>query len=171
MPATPNRTPRRPAHLPRLLAVAAASLAVATGPATLAHAAPSATVSPGSVAPGGRVNLTITGCGTGSARVASNAFGAVTLSSGNPAAVTLSGGATVYGNAPTGTYKVTFECGGPGGQRTSVDLIVSAGAARGGLGGSVGAMSTGQIAMGGALVASGLGASVWFLRRRAGRVG
>ncbi|MFD9358003.1 hypothetical protein [Streptomyces sp. NPDC060031] len=169
MPATPNRT-HRLTHLPRLLAVAAATLAVAaTAPATLAHAAPSASVSPSTVAPGERVSLNITGCGTKTGKASSRAFGDVWLSPGNLEATNLFGSATTLRDIGAGSYPVTFECGGTGGQRVTVSLNISAGAARGGLGGSVGSMSPGQIAMGGALVAGGLGAGVWFLRRRSGR--
>ncbi|MEV6956751.1 hypothetical protein [Streptomyces sp. NPDC051183] len=166
MPATPNRTPRA-THLPRLMAIAAATLAVAAAvPATLAHAAPSATVSPGTVSPGDRVTLNIAGCGTNTGRASSRAFGDVWLTPGNQQATNLIGAATTYRNISAGSHPVTFECGG---QRITVALNISPGAARGGLGGSVDSMSPGQIAMGGALAAGGLGAGIWMLRRRSGR--
>ncbi|MCJ1677530.1 hypothetical protein MTF65_09320 [Streptomyces sp. APSN-46.1] len=159
-------SPTRNRH--RLTGLAAAALvAAAASPATLAHAVPSASVSPTAVAPGGRVSLNITGCGTRTGRATSRAFGDVQLTPGNLEASNLFGGATVYPNAASGSHPVTFECGGLGGQRVTIYLTVSAGAARGGLGGSVESVSRGQIAIGGALVASALGAGIWVLRRRA----
>ncbi|MEU9036822.1 hypothetical protein AB0D45_18230 [Streptomyces sp. NPDC048352] len=158
---SPTRTPAR--H--RLTGVAAATLVfAAVTPATLASAAPSATVSPGTVAPGSRVSLTLDGCDTSTGRASSRAFGDVSLSSGSRAS--LSGSATVYGDATAGSYPVTFECGGSGGRRVTVTLQVSPGAARGGLGGSVDSMSPGQIALGATLAAGALGTGLWLLRRR-----
>ncbi|MFD4240747.1 hypothetical protein ACFWP3_03965 [Streptomyces sp. NPDC058525] len=175
LPATPHAEPSaaRVAALPaaarrrRLLAVAAATLAVAAAtPATLAYSAPTATVSPTTVAPGGRVALNLEGCGTKVGRATSSAFGEVRLTPGNLEATNLFGSATVYRNAGQGTHRVTFECA-PGGERVTVSLNVTPGAARGGTGGSIDSMSPGQIAMGGALVAGALGAGVWIMRRRA----
>ncbi|MGW7452560.1 hypothetical protein [Streptomyces sp. NPDC054787] len=165
MPVKPLAKP--PAAPRRLMTVAAATLVLAAAaPATLAYAFPSATVSPTSVAPGGRVALSVDGCGTRTARATSTAFGEVRLGPGNAASSTLFGSAIVSRNATTGTHRVTFECGGPGGERVTASLYVTPGAARGGTGGSVGSMSTGQVAVGGALAASALGAGVWVLLRR-----
>ncbi|MCX5197054.1 hypothetical protein OOK31_24680 [Streptomyces sp. NBC_00249] len=151
----------------RLTGIAAATLAVAAvTPVTLASAAPSATVSPGTVAPGGRVSLNVDGCGTRTGRASSRAFGDVSLTPGNQEATNLFGAATVYRDAPTGAHPVTFECGGAGGRRVTVTLQVTPGAARGGLGGSVDSMSPVQIAVGGALAAGALGTGAWLLRRR-----
>ncbi|MFJ3721481.1 hypothetical protein ACIPYQ_02805 [Streptomyces sp. NPDC090045] len=174
MPATPPA--KAPAAPPtaarRLVTVAAAALiAAAAAPATLAYAAPSATLSPTAVAPGGRVALNVTGCGTQVARVTSTAFGEVRLTPGNQAAANLIGSANVFNNASLGAHRVLFECGGPGGESVTLSLQVSSGAARGGTGGSIGSMSPGQIAVGGALAAGALGAGVWVLRRRATRTG
>ncbi|MFD9454627.1 hypothetical protein ACFWBC_16285 [Streptomyces sp. NPDC059985] len=156
----------------RLAGVAAAALAVAAvAPATLASAAPFATVSPGTVAPGARVSLNIEGCGTKTGRATSRAFGDVSLTPGNLEATNLFGAATVYRDAVAGSHPVTFECGGTGGQRVTVALQVASGAARGGLGGSVGSISSAQIAIGGALAAGALGAGVWVLRRRSASIG
>ncbi|MFB7464215.1 hypothetical protein ACFCZ1_12060 [Streptomyces sp. NPDC056224] len=173
MPAKPLVTPlvsppaRRSAAPRRLLAAAAASLAIAAAtPAALAYAAPTATVSPSTVAPGGQVALNIAGCGTKTGRASSSAFGEVRLAPGNLEATNLFGNATVYRNAGQGTHRVTFECGGPGGERVTVALNVAPAGARGGTGGSIGSVSAGQIAMGGALVVGALGAGVWVLRRR-----
>lgn len=186
MPATPHAAPF-PAHLTaahsapsagppvrssravrRAMAVAAAALVVtAATPATLAYAAPSAGVSPSTVAPGGRVALNIAGCGTKTGRATSSAFGDVLLTPGNLEATNLFGSATVHRNAGAGAHRVVFECGGPGGERVTVSLHVTPGAARGGTGGSIGSMSPGQIALGGTLTAGALGAGIWLLRRRA----
>jgi hypothetical protein len=168
----PAKTPPRTRTRPRPAALAAAALlAAATAPlalATLADAAPVATVSPGTVAPGSRVALNIEGCGIKTGRASSRAFGDVTLTPGNLEATNLFGGATVYRDAPTGSHPVTFECGGTGGRRVTVALNVSPGAARGGMGGSVDSMSTMQIAVGSGMVMTALGAGIWILRRRAG---
>ncbi|WP_234330902.1 MULTISPECIES: hypothetical protein [Streptomyces] len=175
MPATPLAQP--PATAPRsrsaaprrLMTAAAATLVIAAAtPATLAHAAsPSAGVSPTTVAPGGRVALNVEGCGTKVARVTSTAFNEVRLTPGNLEATNLFGSATVFSNALPGAHRVTFECGGPGGQSVTVSLQVTPGAARGGTGGSVGSMSTTQIAVGAALAVTALAGGVWVLRRRA----
>ncbi|MBT2467884.1 hypothetical protein J7E97_08350 [Streptomyces sp. ISL-66] len=168
MPATSHR-PRSPRTLPRVLAAAAATIALSAAvPATLAHAGPSGNVSPTSVAPGSRVSLNITGCGTKTGKASSRAFGDVWLTPGNAEATNLFGAATTFRNASAGAHPVTFECGGPGGERVTIALNITPGAARGGLGGSVDSVSPGQIAVGGALVASALGAGAWFLRRRTG---
>ncbi|MFI1281698.1 hypothetical protein ACH4U5_13240 [Streptomyces sp. NPDC020858] len=168
-PATPPATPSAALSVTarRLMTVAAATLIVAAAPASLAYAAPSAGVSPTSVAPGGRVALNVDGCGTRTGRATSTAFGEVRLTPGNQEATNLFGSATVLSNAATGTHRVVFECGGPGGERVTVSLQVTPGAARGGTGGSIGSMSPWQIGIGGTLAAGALGAGVWVLRRRA----
>lgn len=167
MPATSHRT------LPRVLAVAAAAIALsAAAPATLAHAGPSGSVAPSPVTPGSRVNLHLTGCGTTVGTAYSEVFNAANhvlrLTASNAQATNLYGQATISSTARLGENLVTFICGGPGGESVSVRLIVISGPARGGLGGSVDSMSPGQIAAGGALVASALGSGAWFLRRRTG---
>ncbi|MFJ7154497.1 hypothetical protein ACIQUQ_06130 [Streptomyces sp. NPDC101118] len=125
-----------------------------------------ASVSPTTVAPGGRVGLNVEGCGTRTGTARSSAFGTVNLAPGNLEATNLFGSATVHRNASPGTHTVTFQCDGLGGRTTTVSLHVTPGAARGGLGGSMGQVSPGEIAIGGALVAGALGAGVWYLRRR-----
>lgn len=164
-PAGP--APRSPAAR-RLLALAAVALVVAAAaPITAAHARASAGVSPTTAAPGGKVALTVDGCGGArTGRATSTAFGDVTLTSGNREATILYGSATVHANASAGAHRVTFECGGPGGERLTVSLQVAPGAARGGTGGSIGSVSPGQVAAGGALVAGALGAAVWVVVRR-----
>ncbi|MFD3804596.1 hypothetical protein ACFWSF_01905 [Streptomyces sp. NPDC058611] len=184
MPATPHAPPQSepaphsgyagrsaPSAPRRLLAVAAVTLAVAAAtPAALAYAAPSASVSPSTVAPGARVGLNVEGCGTKTGRATSSAFGEVQLTPGNLEATNLFGSATVYRDASAGTHRVTFECGGVGGQRVTANLYITPGAARGGEGGSIGSMSPAQIAVGGALAVGALGAGVWVIRRRASAV-
>ncbi|MFJ8018130.1 hypothetical protein [Streptomyces sp. NPDC096339] len=151
----------------RTMTVVAAVLAVAAvTPATLAYAFPSATVSPSTVAPGGRVALNLEGCGTKTGRASSTAFGEVLLTPGNLQATNLFANATVSRNASTGTHRVLFECGNARGEQVTIPLQVISGAARGGTGGSIASMSTGQIAAGGALAAGAIGAGVWLLRRR-----
>ncbi|MFE9933939.1 hypothetical protein [Streptomyces sp. NPDC005533] len=169
MPAKPPAT--SPVASRRLLAIAAATLVVAAAPVTFAYAAPSAGVSPTSVAPGGRVALNVDGCGTRSGRATSTAFSEVRLTPGNAQATNLYGSATVFRDANPGTHRVTFECGGPGGERVTVSLQVASGAARGGTGGSIGSMSPWQVAVGGALAAGALGAGIWVLRRRTAGTG
>ncbi|MGW6981875.1 hypothetical protein ACWGE1_20930 [Streptomyces sp. NPDC054932] len=165
-PAAPPAAPSTAAR--RLITVAAATfIAAAAAPATLAYAYPSATVSPTTVAPGGRVALNVDGCGTQTARVTSTAFGEVRLTPGSASAASLFGSATVFRDATLGTHRVVFECGGPGGERATVSLQVTTGAARGGTGGSIGSMSPGEIAVGSALAVGALGAGVWVMRRRA----
>ncbi|WP_371639460.1 hypothetical protein [Streptomyces virginiae] len=167
MPAKPPAAPPTAARR-RLVTVAAVTLiAAAAAPATVAYAIPSATVSPTAVAPGGRVALNVAGCGTQVARVTSTAFGEARLAPGNQTAASLIGNATVYNNATPGAHRVVFECGGPGGERVTLSLQVTTGAARGGTGGSIGSMSPGQIALGSALTVGALGAGVWVMRRRA----
>ncbi|MFI6150433.1 hypothetical protein [Streptomyces sp. NPDC051109] len=165
MPATPLAQPSNRRLLAR---VAAATLVLAAAtPVTLAHSAsPSASVSPTAVAPGSRVSLNVTGCGTKTGTASSTAFGDVRLTPGSLEAANLIGSATVFGDANSGAHTVTFECGGSGGQRFTVSLQVTSGAARGGLGGSVGEMSPGQIALGGTLAAGALAIGIRILRRR-----
>ncbi|MFE0583091.1 hypothetical protein [Streptomyces sp. NPDC058874] len=174
MPAMPLAQSPAIAHRSRsaaprrlITAAAAAVLIAAATPVTLAHAAPSASVSPTTVAPGGRVALNIAGCGTKVARVTSTAFSEVRLTPGNLEASNLFGSATVFSNANPGAHPVRFECGGPGGQSVTVSLQVTPGAARGGTGGSVGSMSTAQVAVGATLATGALIGGVWVLRRRA----
>ncbi|MEV7446057.1 hypothetical protein AB0O22_33790 [Streptomyces sp. NPDC091204] len=167
MPAKPPAT--SPVTSRRLMAIAAATLIAAAAPATFAYAAPSAGVSPTTVAPGGRVALNLDGCGTRTGRATSTAFSEVRLTPGNSQATNLFGSATVFRDANPGTHRVTFECGS--GERVTVSLQVASGAARGGTGGSIGSMSPGQVAVGGALAAGALGAGIWVLRRRAAGTG
>ncbi|MFD0267963.1 hypothetical protein ACFVGY_15485 [Streptomyces sp. NPDC127106] len=166
MPAKPSNHP--------LLSLAAATLAVAATTAAAPPPAPhsaggsplSAAVSPTTVAPGSRVGLILRGCGSNLGRAASSAFGEVRLSAGSNFD-SLTGSAVILRNASPGVHPVAFECGDFAGSRVTVSLQVAPGAARGGEGGSIGAVSPGQIAIGGTLAASALGTGIWILRRRA----
>jgi hypothetical protein len=141
----------------------AATPAFATASAPETSPAPLASVSPSTVAPGGRVALNIAGCGTRTGRASSNAFGEVQLTPGNLEASNLFGSATVFRNTSPGTHRVTFDCGG---RQVAVSLYVTPGAARGGLGGSFGGMSPTEILVGGGLVATAVAAGLYTLRRR-----
>jgi hypothetical protein len=127
---------------------------------------PSGSVSPSSVAPGGTVSLALRGCNTQTGSVTSTAFGTVSLRQGNAQTTHLFGTAIVSQNARAGTHPVTFTCG-TSGPTATVRLTVVPGPARGGIGGSFGRLTTAEVAIGGALVASALGGGYWVLRRRA----
>ncbi|MEV7613804.1 hypothetical protein [Streptomyces sp. NPDC089799] len=146
-------------------ALGAAALLTLAAPTT-ASAAPTASMSSTTVSPGGRIGLNLQGCGTRTGRVTSTAFGELWLTPGNLESTTLIGTAQAYRDARSGAHSVVFECGGAGGQRVTLTLQVTPGAARGGTGGSIGGISPAEIAIGGSLAAGALGAGVWFLRRR-----
>ncbi|WP_338674210.1 hypothetical protein V1460_14945 [Streptomyces sp. SCSIO 30461] len=136
-------------------------------------------VSPSTVAPGGQVTLTVSGCNS-PATASSGVFDTVTIPAG------MTGTAMVDSDARRGAvYSVTFTCGAQSG---TTDLNISGGAAaattsststsattsaspqgvRGGLGGSVREMNTGMIATGAVLVAAAAGGLFYVLRRRLG---
>ncbi|MYT20238.1 hypothetical protein GTW69_08030 [Streptomyces sp. SID7760] len=97
----------------------------------------------------------------------SSALGEVRLTPSSLEATNFFGSATVFGNANFGTSTViTFECGGSGGRRVTASLQITSGAARGGPGGSMGATTTGRIALGATLGAGALGTGIRVLRRR-----
>ncbi|MFJ7996295.1 hypothetical protein ACIQ7D_03855 [Streptomyces sp. NPDC096310] len=132
------------------------------------------TVTPSTVAPGGRVTLGVTNCAT-SATASSAVFDTVTIPSGRTAA------ATVDWDAKRGAvYQVSFSCNGTTGR---TNLTVAAAAAptraptasatsvtpsgvRGGLGGSVGGVGPGELAAGTALVVAAAAGALWTARRR-----
>ncbi|MGG8407252.1 hypothetical protein ACM614_11815 [Streptomyces sp. 12297] len=149
------------------LPTALATTTAAAAPTAAINPSPRASVSPSTVAPGGRVSLNIEGCGTRTGRASSDAFGDVRLTSGNLESSNLFGSAQVLRNTTPGRHRVTFECGGAGGTQVTVFLQVTPGAARGGLGGSVDRTDLSDIAIGGALVATALATGIWALRRRA----
>ncbi|MEO3973789.1 hypothetical protein [Streptomyces sp. CAU 1734] len=135
------------------------------------------TASPSTVAPGGRVALSASGCAT-TATASSGAFNGVTIRSGTSTVT------TVRADARPGTqYSVQFTCGSrrgtfnlniAGGLSTptiAATAAVSSPAAspqgvRGGLGGSVGEMNAGEITIGAALVVTAAAATAFAVRRR-----
>ncbi|MEU6928871.1 hypothetical protein [Streptomyces sp. NPDC046385] len=161
----------------------AAPLAVAAdgAPAVPAPRAPRAkqagdfVISPGVVAPGGRITLSAPGCAS-TATASAGIFDTVTIAPGSAAT------ALVDADAKRGAvYTVAFHCtGGIGG---TVDLTISGGATstptasstlltpprgvQGGLGGSVGAMDAWTPAVGGAMVLAAVAGVVFVVRRRA----
>ncbi|MFG2296918.1 hypothetical protein [Streptomyces sp. NPDC048603] len=171
-PTTAGTQPRNRARTKAKARARAASAAMSAAlitlaSATTASAAPTASMSATTVSPGGRVGLNLQGCGTRTGRVTSTAFGELQLTPGNLESTTLIGTAQVYRDARSGAHAVVFECGGAGGERVTLTLQVTSGAARGGTGGSISGVSPTEIAIGGSLAAGALGAGIWLLRRRA----
>ncbi len=146
----------------------------ATAPVAQAVEAGAVAVTPGSTAPGTNVRIGASGCATSnpnaSARAYSDAFPTASLTAiGSQGEV--SGTATVFSGAKAGTYTVTVVCDvtNPS-QKYTGSLTVTGSSAtpqgvRGGLGGSF-EPGPGTIAAGTALVALGVGATVYKLRRR-----
>ncbi|PVE13312.1 hypothetical protein [Streptomyces scopuliridis] len=163
-----------------LLAVSA--LALTTPTATAAPSGGNApfgfTVTPSTVAAGGRVTLSVTNCAT-TATASSGVFDTVNIPSGRSAT------ATVDWDAKAGaTYQVTFTCNGQSGTtslrissatrnptpaatvtRTTGATVVPGGV-RGGLGGSVGGVSTTELVGGTALVVAAAAGTIYVVRRR-----
>ncbi|MFD7444707.1 hypothetical protein [Streptomyces sp. NPDC059909] len=169
----------------------AAALALTTSAATAAAgadgsggapAAPrkqpfSFSVSPSTVAPGGQVTLTVSGCNT-SATASSGVFDTVTIPPG------LTGTATVDSDARRGAvYSVTFTCRGQSGtsdltiaggtsaattRSTATAAAASPQGVRGGLGGSVERMDAGEIITGAVLVLVASGGVFYVVRRHLG---
>ncbi|MEV7280493.1 hypothetical protein [Streptomyces sp. NPDC093111] len=160
----------------------AAPLAVAAdgAPAGPAPRAPRAkqtgafVISPGLVAPGGRITLSAPGCAS-TATASAGIFDTVTIAPGSSAT------ATVDPDAKRGAvYTVSFNC--TGGIPGTVDLTISGGATstptasstlltpprgvQGGLGGSVGSMDAWTPAVGGAMVLAAAAGVVLVVRRR-----
>jgi hypothetical protein len=163
-------------------AVSAAALAAAavTLAAPVATAAPAGgpsggnvtpfgfSVTPSTIAQGGRVTLSVTDCDS-SATASSAVFDTTTIPRGRTAV------ATVDRDARRGAvYRVTFTCGGRSGT-TSLTIAGSAATSRptvpggvsGGLGGSVNGSDTAEIAAGAALVLAAAAGTVFAARMRA----
>ncbi|WP_028814368.1 hypothetical protein [Streptomyces flavidovirens] len=136
------------------------------------------TATPSTIAPGGQVTLSLSGC-DGEADAFSAVFGLVKIPPGGMAT------ATVDWDAKRGAmYRVTYTCND--GRQTTSQLTITgapptrtftprptatvtrspAGPARGGVGGSQGGMNAGEIAAGAALVVAATGGVVFVLRRR-----
>ncbi|MFJ9054843.1 hypothetical protein [Streptomyces sp. NPDC102409] len=133
------------------------------------------TITPSTVAPGGRVTLGAMGCTT-DATAFSGVFDTTTIPSGRSAT------ATVDSDARRGAvYEVTFRCGTT---TRSANLTITSGATStpttapttsstaspsgvlGGLGGSVDTMDPAEIAAGSALVAVATAGAFYVLRKR-----
>ncbi|MFJ1749444.1 hypothetical protein ACIOJD_24830 [Streptomyces sp. NPDC088116] len=157
-----------------LLSVAALALTAPTAAAAVNGGSTrfGYTVSPSTVAPGGRVTLSVTNCAS-SATASSAVFDTVTVTSGRPATATVD-----WDAKPGASYRVTFSCNGTTGTRTltiarapstptaSSTSILPAGV-QGGLGGSVGGVSAAEIVAGTALVVTAATGTIYAVRRRA----
>ncbi|MER8002461.1 hypothetical protein [Streptomyces sp. NPDC095613] len=135
-------------------------------------------VSPATVAPGGRVTLSVTGCAA-SATASAAVFDTVTVPSGRSAAATVD-----WDAEPGSVHTVTFTCAGAhstarltiaGAGRTAAATTAPTAAStsltpvgvRGGLGGSMGGGSAAQTATGAGLVVVAITGGVYAVRRRA----
>jgi hypothetical protein len=147
------------------LALSATAASAAPGGGDTAHFAFS--VTPSTIAAGGRVTLSVTGC-TRSATASSAVFDTTTVPRNGTAV------ATVDADAKRGaTYRVTFRCDGRTGTANLTIASGSAtprptvpGAVNGGLGGSVGGVDAAELAAGGAMVLAAAGGTVYAARRR-----
>lgn len=128
-------------------------------------------VTPSTVAPGGRVTLTAGGCPT-TATAASGVFDSVTIPQNGSATAMVDRDAR-----PGSVFSVSFTCGtasasldltiaGATPRPTISATAVSPAGVRGGLGGTVGGLNTGQIAAGTALVVAAATATIYVVRRR-----
>ncbi|MFE4369372.1 hypothetical protein ACFRMN_14270 [Streptomyces sp. NPDC056835] len=164
-----------------LLAVSALVLTAPTATAAVdgGNAPFGFTVTPSTVAAGGRVTLSVTNCGS-TATASSGVFDTVNIPSGRSAT------ATVDWDAKAGaTYQVTFTCNGQSGTtslrisaatrnptpaatvtRTPGATVVPGGV-RGGLGGSVGGINTTELVAGAGLVVAAATGTIYVVRRRA----
>ncbi|WP_046494817.1 hypothetical protein [Streptomyces odonnellii] len=150
----------------RALAVSAAACAAVAFSAPLAAATDgprNVTVNPFSVHQGGRIEITVQGCGHGGT-VTSNAFRRVELSvnpSGHSRAV-----ARIHDDATPGRYNLAVKCSDNNRVETHQFEVLAGRGALGGLGGSIGPSST-EMAVGGGLVATAaVGGSLFLARRR-----
>ncbi|GGW22909.1 hypothetical protein [Streptomyces xantholiticus] len=151
----------------------AAALAVTAAPTAMAvnNTPYDFNVTPSTVAAGGRVTLTAGGCPS-STTVTSAVFDTVTVPRNGAATAVVD-----WDARPGAVYTVNFNCVGRTG---TLDLTVSGGSTptagstrtappagvRGGEGGSFEGMNAAEIAIGGALIASAVTATVLVVRRR-----
>lgn len=148
----------------------ATALTVAVAPvASAADNAWQVSVSPRTVAPGGQVKLSSSGCQVPSVTVDAAVFDTVELNEGKSAS------AHVFPDAKPGAeYEVTFTCDG---KSKTAPLMISGGQGQGrgggphkgvkaGAGSAFTEISPTQLALGGALVAGALGFAVVQVRRR-----
>ncbi|MER5731506.1 hypothetical protein ABT084_24765 [Streptomyces sp. NPDC002138] len=129
--------------------------------------------SPSTVAPGGTVVLSVSGCTAASTTVSSGIFDTVSVPKGRTVRV------TVDRDARRGArYSVNFTCNNETG---STDLTIAGGtsapttrstaasrAVRGGVGGSVAGMDVGELAAGAGLFLAAAAATGYAIRRRTG---
>ncbi|MFC7309682.1 hypothetical protein ACFQVC_36395 [Streptomyces monticola] len=151
----------------RASAGVAAACALTAATATSAAAADTSwqvSVEPRTVAPGGTVTLTSSGCQVPTVTADAGVFDTTELNEGHSAT------AKVFEDAkPAAEYDVTFTCNG---QTKSAPLMIAdhgSGVHKGvkaGGGGSFASFSVTQLALGGALVAGALGVAVHYARRR-----
>lgn len=152
-------------RIPRFVAagVLAAAVTGLAAPAAMAESMShfSGSVSPGTVAPGGRVTLSAHGC-RGPVTVSSGVFDTVTLN-GHARTVRVDSDAK-----PGASYTVKFDCDG---RIDKTELMISSlmpvGPAQTGLGGASTGRDTAELAGGAALLAAAAG-TVVIRRRRAG---
>ncbi|MGY0488785.1 hypothetical protein [Streptomyces sp. WG-D5] len=160
-------------HAIRAASAAALSLTALTLTAPSAHADDSfrPSISPTTIAAGGEVTLSASGC-SGDTRVSAGIFDSVTMHKGDgPRSV------PVDWDAKQGAaYTVTFTC--DGGQPRRVDLTIATGrpdspspspvpqGVKAGIGGSAGGLDVREVALGGALIAGALGTAYVVARRR-----
>ncbi|MET9960747.1 hypothetical protein ABZ128_17140 [Streptomyces sp. NPDC006326] len=160
------------------------ALGVPAAPAALAAEAQPATsfgfaITPSTVAPGGQVVLSVSGCDSAYTTVSSGVFDTVSIQRGQSTRV------TVDRDARRGAvYSVSFTCNGETG---STDLTIAGGSnepttsststrssaaslgVRGGLGGSVAGMDPWELGAGTALFLAAAGGTAYTLRRRHSR--
>ncbi|MFD7227659.1 hypothetical protein [Streptomyces sp. NPDC059881] len=137
-------------------------------------------VTPSTVAPGGSVRLTVSGCNT-TATASSGVFDTVTIPPRQTGTATIDWDArrgAVYSvqftcNGQTGTTDVTIS-GGAGGsatptiRSTTTSTVPAPQGVRGGVGGSISRMNAGEIAAGAVLVLAASGGVFYVVRRRSG---
>ncbi|MDQ0939188.1 hypothetical protein [Streptomyces sp. V1I1] len=133
-------------------------------------------VSPSTVAPGGRVTLSASGCNT-TATATSGVFDTVTIRPGSSTTAVVDSDArvgaqySVQFNCPgqgTGSFNLTISGGrsAPTIGSTATATATAPGPARGGIGGSIGGLNAGQLAAGTALVVAAATATIFVVRRR-----
>ncbi|MFF4233497.1 hypothetical protein [Streptomyces sp. NPDC001820] len=165
-----------------LLGVASFTLTTPTAVATDNQVtSPVFSVSPATVAPGGRVTLSASGCNT-TATATSGVFDTVSIRLGSSTTAVVDSDARVGGqysvqfNCPgqgTGSFNITIAGGrstptiGSTATTAATTTATAPGAVRGGLGGSIAGLNAGQLAAGTALVVAAATATIFLVRRRA----
>jgi hypothetical protein len=135
----------------------------ASGGGTASNVTPFAfKIFPTTVKAGGSIGLGVSGCDATSASASAGVFDTVNLPSTGTKGEYV-GATTIDADAKSGAqYQVTFSCGGSSGTTTltvasATSTVTPAGPVKTGLGGSTTSMSPGEIAAGGALLATALG--------------